>query len=483
MSKIEVNTVEPQCGTTLTVGKACGSVRTASNNIQASDGGNLISQCGTAITLGASGDTINLASGASQSGFGRTGTVDWVTDSIKTATFTAVSGKGYFCNTTGGAFEMDLPAGAAGSIVSVQDYNNTFDTYNLTVDPNGSEKINGGDAGEPVELKVEGQGVTFVYVDSTVGWRSVQDNLYAQSGASYITATGGNAIVTCGNYKTHIFTAPGTFCVSSVSGNASLNAADYLVVAGGGGGGRDNYPGSRIGGGGGGGGFRISNSVGCIPAPTMSPLVAPAGLTIAASPYPITVGSGGAAGTPSCEGGVRGANSIFSTITSTGGGGGGGHSPSSDSPGTNGPGGSGGANQGSGWSGNTPPVSPPQGNNAGSGGAAPSYAGGGGGGAGAVGGNQSGSTGGSGGVGSFLACASIGPSAPGYGTPGPAPGRYFAGGGGTKLSGAGGAGGGTPASPGGADGTVNTGGGGGGRNNCLPAAGGSGIVIIRYKYQ
>ena len=66
MSKVEVNTVEPQCGTTLTVGQACGSVRTASNNIQASDGGNLISQCGTTITLGASGDTINLASGASQ---------------------------------------------------------------------------------------------------------------------------------------------------------------------------------------------------------------------------------------------------------------------------------------------------------------------------------------------------------------------------------------------------------------------------------
>ena len=63
MSKIEVNTVEPQCGTTL--------------------------------TLGASGDTVTLASGASQSGFGRTGTVDWQT-SIKTSTFTAANGEGYF---------------------------------------------------------------------------------------------------------------------------------------------------------------------------------------------------------------------------------------------------------------------------------------------------------------------------------------------------------------------------------------------------
>ena len=85
MSKIEVNTVEPQCGTTL--------------------------------TLGGSGDTVALGSGASQTGFGRTGTVDWQTGSIKTTTFTAVNGEGYFANTSGGAFTMNLPAGTAGAIV------------------------------------------------------------------------------------------------------------------------------------------------------------------------------------------------------------------------------------------------------------------------------------------------------------------------------------------------------------------------------
>jgi hypothetical protein len=53
MSKIEVNAIEPQCGTNLTVG--------------------------------ASGDTITFPSGTtvvnngSQTGFGRTGTVDWQT--------------------------------------------------------------------------------------------------------------------------------------------------------------------------------------------------------------------------------------------------------------------------------------------------------------------------------------------------------------------------------------------------------------------
>ena len=107
-----------------------------------SDDSNIIKKCGTTITLGASGDSIALASGATQTGFGRTGTVDWQT-SIKTATFTAVNGEGYFVNTTGGAITCNLPAGSAGAIVAVKDYARTFDTNNLTIAPNGS-KINGG---------------------------------------------------------------------------------------------------------------------------------------------------------------------------------------------------------------------------------------------------------------------------------------------------------------------------------------------------
>ena len=173
MSKIEVNTVEPQCGTTL--------------------------------TLGASGDTVQLGSGASQSGFGRTGTVDWQTSSIKTATFTAANGEGYFCNTAGGAFTVNLPAGSAGAIVSLQDYNNTFDSNSLTVDPNGSEKINGGTAGDPLTLTTEGLGITLVYIDSTVGWRSVQSNEFATPGETpaFVTATGGTVTTVCTNFKVH----------------------------------------------------------------------------------------------------------------------------------------------------------------------------------------------------------------------------------------------------------------------------------------
>ena len=49
------------------------------NNIQNQCGQNIINENSNTITIGASGDTIALASGASQTGFGRTGTVDWQT--------------------------------------------------------------------------------------------------------------------------------------------------------------------------------------------------------------------------------------------------------------------------------------------------------------------------------------------------------------------------------------------------------------------
>jgi len=112
------------------------------NTIQNTCGADIIKESGNTITLGASGDTVTLASGASQTGFGRTGTVDWNT-TPKTATFTAVSGDGFFANTTGSAFNMNLPAGSAGAIVSVADYAGTWQTNALTVVPNGSDKIGG----------------------------------------------------------------------------------------------------------------------------------------------------------------------------------------------------------------------------------------------------------------------------------------------------------------------------------------------------
>lgn len=337
---------------------------------------------------------------------------------------------------------------------------------------------------------------------STRGAASARGFGFGAGSTGFIIATGGT-ITTCGDFKIHKFTGPGSFLVCK-AGSPVNSVVDYLVVAGGGSGG------GAQGGGGGGGGFRVSNSLG-IPAPTMSPLSSPTGTPVTKTSYPITVGAGGTAGTYNTVSGP-GNNSIFSTITSAGGGRGGfqGDCCFSGTPGnTGGPGGSGGgANRARpGGVGNTPPVSPSQGQNGGLNPVGPNQQNGGGGGAGAVGGDATVQyNGGSGGVGSFVApsfafgCA---------GTTGPVPAvRYFSGGAGGAggngppgtlgSGGTGGSGGGAPgtswlsAVPGNTTapaGTTNTGGGGGGVTNYLNSTpvlggnGGSGIVIIKYKFQ
>ena len=447
-----------KCGTTVTVGAASDGVRTGANNLQASDGGNLISQSGTTITLGASGDTITLASGASQSGFGRTGTVDWQTGSIKTATFTAVNGEGYFCNTTSGGFTVNLPAGSAGAIVSVQDYNNTFDSNALSVSPNGSEKINGG-AGS-VSLNTEGEGITLVYVDSTVGWRSIQDNVFGDVGSNFISATGGT-ITTSGNCKIHTFTGPGTFTVAATAACAAQNIVSYMVV--GAGGSSSSY--SPAPGGAGAGGFReVKNPVTPYTASPLDGYPTPGNhVTITAQAYPITVGAGAgpnAAGNPS----------VFSTITSTAGGGGGGAPYAAGPTASGGAGGSGGGGSGgpagTGGSGNTPPVSPSQGNNGGNGDPSPPNSSGGGGGAGAIGGTGGSSAAGGGGAGVTTNITA-------------SPIIYAVGGAGKGLGPTADGSAATCGSAAGVAGAANRGNGAGGDG----AAGGSGIVVIRYKFQ
>jgi len=486
-STIKVNNVQNQCGTDII--KRCGTTTTVGSGAS-----NTVVVCGSTVTIGRCGGTVALASGASQTGFGRTGTVDWQTGSIKTATFTAANGEGYFANTSGGAFTMNLPAGSAGAIVSVVDYTNTFQTNNLTISPNGSEKIGG--VASSVSLETEGQSVTFVYVDDTEGWKNVQDSTSNVTGASNIVATGGT-ITTSGNCKIHTFTGPGTFCVSQVHPCAANNLVSYMVVAGGGGGGT----GDGGGGGGGAGGFRELKSP--VTSYTASPLdgypSAPNRITVTATGFPITVGGGGtgAGGTiPDPQAGTPGSVSTFSTISSAGGGHGG-ASPTgcipTYRPGS--PGGSGGGGStvcSSGGTGNTPPVTPAQGTNGGGG---QCNTGGGGGGATVAGETSPGpALAGDGGTG---AGTGINPSTC-VGTPGPTgPLRYFSGGGGGGADsgsgnppggygggGSGGEVGGTAAT----DGTTNTGGGGGGGDaddgpSGAGGSGGSGIVIIRYRYQ
>jgi len=259
---------------------------------------------GSTLTLGESGTTVTLACGATQTGFGRTGTVDWCT-TAKTSPFTSESGKGYFVNTSGGAVTVTLPASpSAGDIVAINDLNGTANTNNITLGRNSS-KIDGGCS--DLLISRNRQSTTVIYSGAAQGWVAVND---ANVGASALVS----------NYN-----------------------VQYVVVAGGGGGG------TCYGGGGGAGGYR---TLACKSFP----------VTVGTS-YPITVGGGGASAADPPVTGSNGSPSVFSSITSAGGGAGSGQGPT---PGQNGgSGGGGGRSPSSAYSGagtgNTPPVSPPQG--------------------------------------------------------------------------------------------------------------------------
>jgi hypothetical protein len=295
-------------------------------------------------------------------------------------------------------------------------------------------------------------------------------------------ATGGTT-VDSGGYRIHIFTTSSTpgFNITSLG----TGVVEVLVVAGG-----------AAGGGGGGGAGGVRNF--------------PYTFTATGS-YPITVGGGGTPGgseSPQVDAGDGNPSFISgpggAIIFATGGGGGGMHDHA-PSVGQTGGSGGGRAAIGPGFQPGASTVASPDGISPTvqgyPGGGAFQYDAGngtsaGGGGAGAAGGNGTppangtGRVAGAGGIGIPISWMP-----PSYGTPGPQPGRYFAGGGGGagwgNIGGPGGAGGGgaggyspvTPTSSGQA-GSTNTGGGGGATSfppYGVGGTGGSGIIAIRYQ--
>ena len=314
------------------------------DTIQDQDGNNIINENANTITIGASGDTITIPAGATLANNGTaTGfaSIAWQSSIVTAATLSAVSGNGYWINTTSNACTITLPASAAvGDTIVFVDYARTWGTNAITIDQN-SLNFQGNTSPNP-EYNTDGQSVSITYSGATQGWiPTVDDDVTLETPQPY--------------------------------------DIDFLVIAGGGGGG------SRYtGGGGGAGGYRTS---------TQSIVIGTA--------ITVTVGDGGAGGTnPSA--GVQGSTSSISgsgltTITSAGGGGGAAHF--TNYPATSGGSGGGGAKQvNSGGSGNTPSTSPSQGNNGGDN-IGDNDHGGGGGGASAVGGNGSGANGGVGGAG------------------------------------------------------------------------------------
>jgi len=292
------------------------------------------------------------------------------------------------------------------------------------------------------------------------------------------TATGGT-VTYSGNYKIHTFLTSSTLNIIDAPPAATI---EYLVIAGGGGGGSD------MGGGGGAGGYLTASSI------------------FVSGSYTITVGSGGPGG-PSGIGSVRGTNGDNSTVVKAGtpsiiaiGGGGGASEYSTNSS----PAGSGGSGGGTAGGSST---------TFGTGTVGQGYAGGtntagnyyptGGGGAGGPG-TQNPANGGIGLANSILGVSYYwagGGGGAGYSSTSGNGGIGGGGGGAPKVSG-GGLGGGSALNPGldatvgtlasqtnvpGGNGGTNTGGGGGGgahyNSNNYGGTGGSGIVIIRYRYQ
>jgi hypothetical protein len=165
--------------------------------------------------------------------FQNIGAITWDT-TAKTGNFTAVSGNGYFVNTTSGSITATLPSSpSAGDVVGIADYANTADTNKISIGRNGSN-IQG--VADDFEISIEGGTIVLVYVDGTQGWLSIDAaQASAIDNAAFITATGGT-ITTVGDYKFHRFTGPGTFTVCSVGNPAGSDTIDTVVVAGGGGG-------------------------------------------------------------------------------------------------------------------------------------------------------------------------------------------------------------------------------------------------------
>jgi hypothetical protein len=265
-------------------------------------------------------------------------------------------------------------------------------------------------------------------------------------------ATGGNQIYTDNTYWYHVFTSSGTFTPTRTL------SCDYLVIAGGGSGG-------YAGGSGGGAGGYLSGT-----------------LSVTSGAKTVTIGAGGAGSSSSRS---NGSNSVFDSITSTGGG-----------SGTNSGGGySGGSGGGAVSDGNTlqtgGAASPSgQGNKGGdrtTGGTAESFgAGGGGASAAGVDTNTVPSNGGAGSA-SSITGTSVTRAGGGGGAINKSTGSQ------AGIGGSGGGGSGTywngsafVTTSGVKDATVNTGsgGGGGGRQsgvqNDVAGSGGSGIVIVRY---
>ena len=350
-------------------------------------------QSGTSLTLGTSGDTINIPSGVTIANAGTaTGfaAVAWQSTIVTGATHTASANQGLWIDTSSNACTLTLPGSpSAGDQLIFADIKRKWDQNAVTLSLNGS-KYQGNTSPDPV-YDTAGEAVHIVYSGDTTGWVPINDGatvmetpqtysasyLVVAGGASggkdqaggggaggLLTNVGGSAITLTGGATYTITVGAGGATKSSAGkGNAGNNSVISgtgisTVTASGGGGGGCNFgsQNNADSGGSGGGGAYPGGSGGSGTSPQGNDGGDGAGG--GTSPAFGSGGGGGAGavganGTSSSggAGGAGAANSITGSSVTRAGGGGGYAINSSAGAGGSGGGGAGGGSGGAGTAG------------------------------------------------------------------------------------------------------------------------------------
>ena len=197
----------------------------------------------SALTVKGTADQVFTSDGTDAAWADLNAGTSW--QATQAASFTAVAGNGYPCNTTAGQITVTMPSSATlGDTIELVDYAGTFDTNSLLISWNGL-KYRG--ATTQKQIGTEDAAVTLAYLDATRGWVEI-GNVGTDLVVSLFTATGGTES-TYGGYKIHTFTSSANF----VTGAYASSDIEVMATAGAGGGA------SQHSGGGGAGGYRVHN--------------------------------------------------------------------------------------------------------------------------------------------------------------------------------------------------------------------------------
>ena len=229
MSKIEVDQVDPQSGTTL--------------------------------TLGTSGDTISIPAGVTLANAGTaTGfaSIAWQSTIVTGATHTASANQGIWIDTTSNGCTLTLPGSpSVGDQLIFSDFARQWANNAVTLSLNGS-KFQGNTSPAPV-YDTAGETVHIVYSGSTQGWIPINDGAVALETPQTYTARflvigggGGSAMVYgggggAGGYRNSFGSETSGRGSSTESPLSFTPGTVYTITVGGGGIGAQNYGGSAPG--------------------------------------------------------------------------------------------------------------------------------------------------------------------------------------------------------------------------------------------